>query len=105
MRNQVKAIVEGNSNVDLPEHLLSAYMKKYQLKRIDFLGADNGLWSLHPPYRTKAFYNDLPELIKRIEANDLPAKQQGFYDIVEEVCDWTEAKKKLKNNRWWKKWA
>lgn len=103
VRNQLKAFVEGNPNADLPEHLLSAYMYKYQLKRVDFLGIGTGLWSLHPPYRTGLFYDDLPQLIKRIESNDLPEKQHGFYDIIDEVCDWAEAREKLKHNRWWKR--
>jgi hypothetical protein len=101
-RNQVKAFAQGNPNADLPEHLLSAYMHKYQLKRMDFLGTGTGLWSLHPPYRTGTFYSELPQLISSIELNHLPEKQQGFYDIIDEVCNWTEAREKLKNNRWWK---
>ncbi|MDB5136545.1 MAG: hypothetical protein JWP37_3148, partial [Mucilaginibacter sp.] len=73
------------------------------LKRIDFLGKGNGLWTLHPPYRTVDFYNRLPEIISNVECNDLHPKQYGFYDIVDEVCDWTEAKDRLRNNRWWKR--
>ncbi|HEY9196634.1 MAG TPA: hypothetical protein VIM77_10225 [Mucilaginibacter sp.] len=102
-RNQVKALIQGNANADLPEHLISAYMGSHHLKRIDFLGTGKGLWSLHPPYRTKAFYDNLPHLISRVESNDLPEEQHGFYDIIDLVCDWTEAKERLKQNRWWKK--
>jgi hypothetical protein len=102
-RNQIKAILQGNPNADLPEHILSAYIKKHNLKRIDFLGTNPGLWSLHPPYRTKAFYNNLEDIIKLAENNNLPTAQNGNYDIINEVCDWTEAREKLKTNRWWKK--
>ena len=102
-RNQIKSIVQGNSNADLPEHLISMFMNEHHLRRIDFLGTNKGLWSLHPPYRTAGFYADLPDLIKRIETNDLPQRQQGFYDIIDEVCDWTSAREKIKNNRWWKR--
>ncbi|MDB5120216.1 MAG: hypothetical protein JWN56_1434 [Sphingobacteriales bacterium] len=102
-RNQIKAIIQRNPNADLPEHILSSYINKQNLKRIDFLGRGNGLWSLHPPFRTKTFYNDLPSLIARVENNDLPKKQNGFYDIIDDVCDWNEARVKLKNNIWWKK--
>jgi len=102
-RNQIKAIIENNSNADLPEHLISAYLNKYNFKRIDFLGVESGLWSLHPPYRTKTFYNNLSSIITRIEINDLPKAQNGFYDIIDDVCDWNEARVNLKNNRWWKK--
>ncbi|MEO3404300.1 hypothetical protein AAFN85_10380 [Mucilaginibacter sp. CAU 1740] len=103
LRNQLKAIIEKHNVADLPEHLITSFIKKHNLKRIDFLGSGKGLWSLHPPYRTAAFYEQLPEIIKRVEANDLPEKQQGFYDLIDEVCDWTKAREKLKNNRWWKR--
>jgi hypothetical protein len=103
LRNQLKAIVQGNANAQLPEILIADYMQQNSLIRIDFLGSGQGIWSLHPPYRTDSFYRDLPELIQRIERNDLPQQQQGFYDIIDEVCDWTEAREKLKTNRWWKR--
>jgi hypothetical protein len=101
LKNQLKALIEGNSNADLPEHIISRFMRNQKLKRIDFLGIFPGLWSLHPPFRTEEFYLNLPTLINRIANNDLPSEQQGFYDIVDEVVDWSEAREKLKKNRWW----
>ncbi|PWK79881.1 hypothetical protein LX99_00341 [Mucilaginibacter oryzae] len=101
-RNRLKALIQGHDNADLPEHLIADFIKKHQLKRVDFLGDGDGMWSLHPPYRTENFYEQLPAIIKRIENNDLPENQRGFYDLVDEVCDWTEAREKLKRNRWWK---
>ncbi len=103
IRNQIKAAVQGNSNADLPEHLISSFIINHHLKRVDFLGSDAGLWSLHPPYRTDGFYRELPVLINRINENDLPENQLGFYDIIDEVCDWSSARDKIKNNRWWKR--
>ncbi|MGY4537047.1 hypothetical protein ACVW0P_001461 [Mucilaginibacter sp. UYNi724] len=102
-RNQLKALVEMHHIADLPEHLIASYIETHNLKRIDFLGSGKGMWSLHPPYRTKSFYEQLPIIVKRVENNDLPQKQQGFYDIIDEVCDWTEARQKLKQSRWWKR--
>jgi hypothetical protein len=102
-RQQVKAFADGNTNADLPEHLISAYQKKNNLERIDFFGTAPGLWSLHPPYRTKTFYDNLGALISNVEVNNLPESQNGYYDMVDEACDWTEAKEKLKQNRWWKR--
>ncbi|WP_214073501.1 hypothetical protein [Mucilaginibacter sp. dw_454] len=103
LRNRVKALVEGNPPADLPEHIISTYMRKHSLKRIDFLGEGNGMWSLHPPFRTKGFYEDLPQIIKRVEENCLPKAQLGFYDVVDDVCDWAEARNKLAANRWYKR--
>ncbi|WP_316797798.1 hypothetical protein [Pedobacter frigidisoli] len=95
LKDQVKAIIKGNPNADLPEHQLSDLMKIHHLKRIDFLGSGSGMWSLHPPYRNQNFYGGLPDLIKRIEQNNLPKSQNGFYDIVDEVIDWKDVREKL----------
>lgn len=103
LRSQIKAIVEGNSNADLPEHLIDHYMHKHGLKRIDFLGSGNGLWSLHPPFRTPAFYTNLPLFIQKVNDNDFPLNQRGFYDMIDEVCDWTLPRTAIAKNRWWKR--
>ncbi|WPU91657.1 hypothetical protein SNE25_20270 [Mucilaginibacter sabulilitoris] len=102
LRDQLKAMVQGNPNADLPEHIISAFMKKHNRTRIDFLGSGSGLWSLHPPYRTKAFYEQLQSVVKLVELNQLPENQNGFYDLIDEVCDWGEARTNLIRNRWWK---
>ncbi|WP_428328406.1 hypothetical protein [Mucilaginibacter sp.] len=104
IRSQIKALIDGNSNADLPEHMISDYLKKHHLKRIDFLGDSPGLWSLHPPYRSKTFYAGLQKLISDVENGGLPAAQNGYYDVVDEVCDWTEGRQNLKNKRWWKRY-
>lgn len=100
LKNQIRALIKGNANADLPELLIANFIKRNQLMRIDFLGKENGLWSLHPPYRTKKFYEEIPLLINKIEKNNLPTSQYGFYDIVDELIDWTEAKEALKKKKW-----
>ncbi|MDN3584424.1 hypothetical protein [Mucilaginibacter flavus] len=102
-RDQIRAIFNGHPNADLPENIISAYMDEHSFSRIDFLGSGKGLWSLHPPYRTKSFFDNLPQIINCIEDGDLPYTQNGFYDIVDEVCDWSEARERLKNKRWWRR--
>jgi len=92
LKYQLKALISGNANADLPENFVSDFMSEHHLKRIDFLGKGKGLWSLHPPYRNAFFYENLPSIIKRVEKNDLPESQKGFYDIVDEVCDWNDVK-------------
>ncbi|MDQ1141879.1 MAG: hypothetical protein EOO44_04125 [Flavobacterium sp.] len=93
----IRALVKGNPSFKLPEEIISDLMIKTKMIRVDFIGEAPGLWSLHPPYRTTQFYEDLPEIIKRIELNDVPASQKGFYDIVDEFVDWTVAKSNLKS--------
>ncbi|MFD0765426.1 hypothetical protein ACFQZI_11235 [Mucilaginibacter lutimaris] len=103
LRMQLKAIIEQHDIAELPERLIANYIKSHNLKRIDFLGTAKGMWSLHPPYRTASFYKQLPEIIRQVEANNLPLRQRGFYDLIDEVCDWTEAREKIKQNRWWRR--
>jgi len=103
VKNTMKAWIRKHPPYQLPEVILSAYMQSGHLERIDFLGSGEGMWSLHPPYRNAFFYQTLPDLIKMVNKNDLPSSQNGFYDIVDEVCDWSDAREKLRRNRWWKK--
>jgi hypothetical protein len=103
VKSQIKAVISRNPNTALPETLIRCYMEQHGFKRIDFLGTAEGLWSLHPPFRTKSFYDNLGEIISRITHGDLPESQYGYYDIVDELCDWTEGWDNLKKNRWWKR--
>lgn len=94
-KEMAKAIIRKNPPYRLPEEILTDVMKKHHLFRLDFKGAEPGLWSIHPPYRSNTFYSQLPELIQRIEDNDIPDSQKGHYDIINDLIDWTEAKRKL----------
>ena len=100
LKNQLKALIKGNPVFDLPEHLMSSFMREHHYKRVDLLGTSKGMWSLHPPYRTAGFYPELPNLIARVERNDLPLGQSGFYDISDTLFDWSEARLKLSKKRW-----
>jgi hypothetical protein len=59
---------------------------------IGFLGADGGLWSLHPPYRSERFYAELPNLIKRIESDDVPDDQRGDFLLNDSMLDWSDVR-------------
>ena len=93
----IRSLYKQNPPFRLPENILSQYLIQNKYIRVDFLGNNQGLWSLHPPYRTEEFYNDLPEIISKIEQGIVPDSQRGFYDIVDELVDWSEAKNKLIN--------
>jgi hypothetical protein len=77
------------------EDSMSAMMDEHGLSRIDFLGRSPGLWTLHPVYRTPAFYRELPRLIQRIEAGDIPDQQRGHHDINDSMFDWSELRAQL----------
>lgn len=47
-----RALAEGNPPYNLPEGILTQSMLDHSLDRIDFLGSEPGMWSLHPPCRS-----------------------------------------------------
>jgi hypothetical protein len=100
--NCAKALLKGNPSFDLPEHILSNLLDDVH-DRIDFLGTGKGMWSLHPPFRTETLYVNIESIIRNVENGDMPKRQQGYYDMIDAVCDWSEGRERLEQNRWWKK--
>jgi hypothetical protein len=95
---QLKSKLLGNPpQVREAEALLTQTLQSSRLFRIDLLGRAPGLWSLHPPYRSEAFYQRLPELIHAVETGNVPAGQLGHYDLNDSMIDWTSAREA---NRW-----
>jgi hypothetical protein len=82
------ALKEGNPPYDLPEDIISQAMMNKRLTRVDFLGRDPGMWSLHPLNRSPLFYRLLPEIVRRVEAGDVPVRQRGDYDIGDSLSAW-----------------
>lgn len=101
LKNNLIALLERNPVADLPEHLITAMMRKHSLYRREFLGNAPGMWSLHPPYRGADFYTKLPDLIRRIEAGEVPSDQMGDHDINDSMVDWSEGRRALRHNRLW----
>ncbi|WKB54672.1 capsular biosynthesis protein [Eleftheria terrae] len=77
------------------EDSLGALMVERGLSRLDFLGNGPGLWTLHPVHRSPRFYQELPHLIARIEAGDVPEAQRGDYNINDSMFDWSEVRAAL----------
>lgn len=99
-RSRLKALLRGRGGGSaMPEQLWSRLLADTGRVRVDFLGAEPGLWSLHPPYRSPEFFAALPELVRRVEAGDVPDPQRGHYDIVAELVDWDSARRSARRNR------
>lgn len=94
------ALTRGHPPYDLPEDIWSRAMQEHSLWRIDFLGRHPGLWSLHPLTRPEVFYKQLPDLIQRIESNDIPEGQRGDYDLNDSMVRLAPAP----TRRWWQRW-
>ena len=99
--SRLKARLHGNPPYRAAELTISAAMGAAGLCRVDFLGADPGVWSLHPPYRSPEFYRDLPAMIQRIEAGEVPDAQRGDYEINDSMFDWSRARRKARIRRLW----
>ncbi len=102
-RGVILALLEGNTPRQLPEKLITAEMTRHGLRRVDFLGAAPGMWSLHPPYRGADFFAKLPDLVRRVEAGDMPPEQLGFHDVCDQLVDWSEGRQRLAERRWWRR--
>jgi len=102
-RSRIKALVERNPVADLPEHLFTRQMGAKGLLRCDFLGADPGMWTLHPPYRGADFFEKLPLLVSAVESGNVPDAQRGDHDVNDSMVDWSEARAALSRNRWWRR--
>jgi hypothetical protein len=88
-----QARLEGNFPYMPAETCLSLAMRRAGLLRIDFLGQGPGMWSLHPPYRSAAFYERLPLLIINIEKGEVPEGQLGCHDMNDSMVDWDSVRK------------
>lgn len=99
--SRLKARLHGNPPYRAAELTISDAMCAAGLCRVDFLGAGPGVWSLHPPYRSPRFYRELPAMIQRIEAGDVPEAQRGDYEVNDSMFDWSSARRKARIRRLW----
>jgi hypothetical protein len=88
----IRALLRGKPVYELPEDTISQIMLDKGLQRIDFLGSEAGAWTLHPPYRNEEFYANLPQIISRVELDQIPEEQRGDYDINYSMVNWDNAK-------------
>jgi len=86
------ARIEGNPTFHALENAISRSMASRGLIRVDFLGVDPGVWSVHPPWRSAAFYERLPDLIEEIEQGQIPEAQRGCHDVEDCMVDWTDVR-------------
>ena len=86
------ARIEGNPNFDTLENTVSESMAGRGLIRLDFLGADPGVWAVHPPWRSATFYQRLPDLVDEIEQGRVPERQRGCHEVEDCMVDWTDVR-------------
>jgi hypothetical protein len=86
------ARIEGNPTFNTLENTISQSMASQGLIRVDFLGAEPGMWGIHPPWRSATFYQRLPDLIEEIEQERVPDRQRGFHEVEDCMVDWTDVR-------------
>ena len=89
-RSRLKAAVNRHPPYAMPEQLISSAMAEHGALRVDLLGSDPGMWSLHPADRSPNFYAALPRVVDRVESGDMPPGQLGVYDVGSELVDWSD---------------
>ena len=99
--SRVKARMHGNPPYGAAELVMGAAMREAGMSRVDFLGADPGMWSLHPPFRSEEFYSELPRLIDQVETGQIPQAQLGDYELGDAMLDWTRARRRARIKRIW----
>ncbi len=99
--SRVKARLHGNPPYAAAELVMGEAMDAAGMCRVDFLGRDPGMWSLHPPYRSPEFYRELPRLIEQVETGRVPEAQLGDYELGDAMIDWTRARRRAKLRRIW----
>lgn len=99
VKHRILAYLEGFSDIQTLEMMITAFMKEKGYYRIDFLGKGPGLWTLHPNYRSSDFYRQIPDIIERIKKMDIPSEQYGHYNLTDNFIDWGEGIENFKKNR------
>jgi hypothetical protein len=99
-RTWVKALVNGNPLVGVPEDILKARVRARGMSRVDLLGSGAGMWSLHPSLKPPEYLSELPQIIARVEQGDLPPEQLGHYDIVDAFVDQSAMRRDRQRRRW-----
>lgn len=99
LKGRIWTLREDNPPFEKIENIVSRQMQQRGLLRLDFLGQDPGMWSLHPPLRSDLFYRELPNLVERVEAGDVPDEQRGDYDVNDSMIDWSDARRTIRRER------
>jgi hypothetical protein len=75
------------------EDLFSVMMRQRGFVRIDTLGQDENhiAYSLHPLVKPDHYIQAIPDLLKKIDADDIPDAQRGNYNIHNDFFDFQTA--------------
>ena len=87
LRARLRSRLKGRPHAVSTEDMLSRAMRDAGLVRLDFLGRQPGMWSLHPVGHNEALFRALPRIVERVESGDLPEAQLGDYNINDSLLE------------------
>lgn len=76
------------------EDLFADMMQKKLLFRVDTLGENdtNTAFTLHPLVKPDHYIKAIPDLLKKIDTDDIPDSQRGYYNINDDFFDFKKTK-------------
>lgn len=99
VKKAMLAALAGSPVTELPEIVITKLMAGRGLGRVDLLGHQPGMWSVHPRWRSQAFFDALPSIIERVETGDVPDEQRGRYDVHDSLFPWGDAPRLARRRR------
>ena len=98
-KKRFKADLLGTAPYPPLEDIITRAVRREGLYRLDFLGTQPGMWSLHPELRGSAFYSRLSDLVERVELGHVPPEQRGHYNLCDSFVDSSDARRAVARSR------
>lgn len=102
--NFLRALSKGLLPQELPEVVITRHMRSHGFVRVD-LNSSEQLYSLHPPYKSLKFYENVTRILEAIDTDSIPEGQRGFYDMNDALYDFTEERRTLFESAWYRRIA
>lgn len=86
LSHRLRGRARNGQAVEYLERSINTRLVELDRFRLDLLGRVDGGWSLHLPLKPPEVIDQLPEIIHRIERNDVPDGQRGDYNLNSSMC-------------------
>jgi hypothetical protein len=85
---RLKSLLLPYKPIKASEVVIREHMESQNLNRVDF-GGPGKFYSLHPNYKSKAFLEALPAILRRLDTCDVPEQQQGDFEFSDSYYDFS----------------
>lgn len=94
-----KALGRNLEPFELPEVMITRHMRRHGLRRVDF-GGEGDFYTLHPPHKSTAFFEEAERIWNAVAADRVPIGQRGRYDISDDLYDFSAERRALAAQAW-----